>query len=92
LIGVSATPRVQLGRAAGSALRGALACEIGGLWSIYTGCMSCRVQQSSMGRASDNNPIVFLISSKPANLISNFFIGLSVIRFFVKRKTWAPGL
>jgi hypothetical protein len=31
LIGLSATPRVQLGRAAGSALRGALACEIGGL-------------------------------------------------------------
>jgi hypothetical protein len=27
LIGGSATPRVQLGRAAGSALRGGLACE-----------------------------------------------------------------
>jgi hypothetical protein len=45
LIGVSVTPRVQLGRAAGSALRGVLACEIGGLWTIYTDCMSCRVHR-----------------------------------------------
>jgi hypothetical protein len=46
LIGVSATPRVQLGRAAGSALGGALACEIGGLWSIYTQAV-CHVEYSS---------------------------------------------
>ena len=44
LIGVSATPRVQLGRAASTALKGVLACEIRGLWSIYTDYMSCRIQ------------------------------------------------
>jgi hypothetical protein len=45
LIGVSATPRVQLGRAAGSALMRALACEIGGS-GLYIQAV-CHVEYSS---------------------------------------------